>query len=108
MFIPDILTPAQWRPTRGLYECGCQRLLFEVLLNALDTLQYPPLGQPKSFETTRREARLWFEAPDADVAINLRDCCDGLNLEVGKVQRAARRQARLNPGARPGARLVIS
>jgi hypothetical protein len=108
MFIPDILTHAQWYPARELCDCGCQRLLLEVLLNAFETLQYPPLGQPKRFETTQREARVWFEAPDADVAINLGDCCDGLNLDVGEVQRAARRLARVNPGARPRARLPIS
>jgi hypothetical protein len=35
----------------------------------------------------------WFTAPDAEVSINPRDVCDGLGLDIGRVQKAARRAA---------------
>jgi hypothetical protein len=39
LLAPDVLTPAQWRPTRKFCACGCQRLLLEVLADAFRTLE---------------------------------------------------------------------
>jgi hypothetical protein len=89
--IPLILLPSQLRPDCKLCECGCQRLMLEVLIDAFDALQRPPPGRP--FEFTRNETLAWFAAPDMDVTVNLRDCVEALGLDLRRVQRTARKLA---------------
>src|SRR5579864_5783644 len=93
MFIPDILTPAQWRPAREFCPCGFHRLMLEVLADAFLRLEQAPPGHPNQREAARREALWWFQQPDMVAAVNLRDCADALGLDVGTIQRAARRLA---------------
>jgi hypothetical protein len=95
MFIPDILTPAQWRAVREFCPCGSHRLMFEVLADAFLRLEQAPPGHPKQREAARREALQWFQQPDILAAVNLRDCCDGLGLDAAYISRRALRRAGL-------------
>jgi excisionase family DNA binding protein len=48
-------------------------------------------------EKSRRESVQWFMAPDMDVMINLRDCCDALGLDLRSVQVASCRLSAARP-----------
>jgi len=87
---PFTLLPSQ-RPDRE--SCGCKKLLAAVLADAFQSLTRPPPGLSHRFEKTRRETLQWFSKPDAAVKVSLRAVCDGLGLDVGKVQAAASRVA---------------
>jgi hypothetical protein len=60
----------------------------------------PTPGRP--WERNVDETLRWFNDPDAAVLVNLRDCCDGLGLDVVKVQRPlfVNNPLRLSPGWR--------
>ena len=99
MFTPDILTPAQWRPTREFCPCGFHRLMLEVLADAFRQLEQAPPGHPNQRESARREALRWFHELDMAAAMNLRDCCDGLGLDAAYISRRALRWAARLPAA---------
>jgi hypothetical protein len=86
---PLTLLPSQTRREPEL--CSCRKLVAAVLADAYLAITRPPPGQAHRFERTRRETLAWFAVPDAEVSVNLRDCCEGLGLDVGRMQKAAER-----------------
>jgi hypothetical protein len=86
--IPVIALPGQLGPRwrNGARE-DWRRLCAAVLVDAVETLQRPLPGKRSNAKV---ETLAWFAAPDAEVSIKLRDVCDGLGLDIGRVQKAAR------------------
>jgi hypothetical protein len=77
--------------------------MFEILADAFLTLVRLPPGYPRGHRRALWEVTAWFQQPYRPALVNLSDCCDALNLDVGRVQAVAlslARRARL--GLTPG------
>ena len=93
-FAPDLVLPSQWLRPGRLCPCGCQRLMLEVLADAFLTLVRPPPGHHKGHGRALGDVAAWFQQPFRSAPVNLSDCCDALNLDIGWVQAVALRLAR--------------
>ena len=68
--------------------------MFEILADAFLTLVRLPPGYPRGHRRALWEVTAWFQQPYRPALVNLSDCCDALNLDVGRVQAVALSLAR--------------
>ena len=77
--------------------------MLEVLADAFLTLVRPPPGHHKGHGRALGDVAAWFQQPFRSAPVNLSDCCDALNLDIGWVQAVALRLARRVPLTRRSA-----
>lgn len=86
LFAGDLILPSQWLRSPRLCPCGSHRLMLEILADAFLTLVRLPPGYPRGHRSALWEVTAWFQQPYRPAPVNLSDCCDALNLDVGQVQ----------------------